>query len=810
MSEPVIRYSNLVLYKDCKILSDRRFIVEGIESYLLQLTSLLVSNFQYLRNNIDLSIKIHKNEDFCEILATNNYNYLKVSQEGCNYYYFVVKKTQVATETIALDLRMDVLNTFTPDNQFSFSNLTKVTREHKDRYTSNIIATDCQTDMIEEGEDTIRYNLTTNFIDGDYTRFKISNIVLHDEQGNPSPLLYTYLILPVRIPGGGTNVYVVFNLNNYAQERLYFTFEAEFLTLRRKVDLYSEGINPKLYKKEIGRITAEDDVSWYLIYKNSTDQEKTPVDVFLAPSIPIDVISNEGGELSASDLTAGKTYLISSPYNGYSYETKVMLADDSSYETSFENNGRDSNYFCIALTKDDTRIKVEYLIYRKRDNSWSHSVISTSYSASVVILQNSDVLYWYVNATLPNQVIANPDILEEYNLTSSAITLKSISSLDKTDSKLIKVIALPYLPNNYQYDENNKLIIDSIWDYDSASGFLKLSSLDSVFENKMTTTYKDPVYEALYDTSKIPLSLSGSRLSFLDPKLYHSDYYLPKFVYDSFSFAFNIEKIGSQEYESEYFEFTFKMTSTIRSRFLFAFPNYQPEYSTEDYDNILNVNRNNEAVIYNSAYLTYLRTGYNIDVKAKERTQSTAILGGVLTTVGAIAGMGFGFATGPAMGVKSVISGGSSIASSIVSSINTIAQSEENLERKIATLKAQAISVEGSDDLDLLEYYSGNRAKLVLYKVSERVQTALNDLFYYTGYISDETKIPELDTRYWFNYLACELRIESTSSNIPDLCQDELKNLYSQGVIFLHKNNTNWDFELSKENWETSIIEAFE
>ena len=44
-------------------------------------------------------------------------------------------------------------------------------------------------------------------------------------------------------------------------------------------------------------------------------------------------------------------------------------------------------------------------------------------------------------------------------------------------------------------------------------------------------------------------------------------------------------------------------------------------YSLEDYDNIVAVARNNEEVLYSSQYLNYVRTGYNYDVKAKQRQE---------------------------------------------------------------------------------------------------------------------------------------------------------------------------------------------
>ena len=100
MSEPTIRHSVLTFYKDSQILPNRNFIVESIETYLATLTNFGVDNFQYLRPALEMNIKIHKSEEFVAMLLTNNYNYLKFVQDSKSYYYFIIKKTQRAEETI--------------------------------------------------------------------------------------------------------------------------------------------------------------------------------------------------------------------------------------------------------------------------------------------------------------------------------------------------------------------------------------------------------------------------------------------------------------------------------------------------------------------------------------------------------------------------------------------------------------------------------------------------------------------------------------------------------------------------------------
>ena len=121
-------------------------------------------------------------------------------------------------------------------------------------------------------------------------------------------------------------------------------------------------------------------------------------------------------------------------------------------------------------------------------------------------------------------------------------------------------------------------------------------------------------------------------------------------------------------------------------------------------------------------------------------------------------------------------------------------------------LKHQSVSVSGADDIDLMKYYSNNRGWLLEYEVSPRIKELLFNLFYYCGYKTEEQKVPEVNTRYWFNFLQASLIINE-SSNIPVDIEDDIKEKFEQGVTFLHENSDEFDFSQEKENWETSLLE---
>ena len=329
---------------------------------------------------------------------------------------------------------------------------------------------------------------------------------------------------------------------------------------------------------------------------------------------------------------------------------------------------------------------------------------------------------------------------------------------------------------------------------------LNLNILDTKFSSTIVSSVDNPLNVFNLIASPVYTDL---RNDIYESKLYHSDYYQPKFVYDSFGFVFALEKIDEDNFApSSKFTFEFIMTSTINSKFMFKFPEYILSLSTEDYDNILSISRNNEAPIYSSAYTTYLMSAFRYDLKALQlsTTQRSLQLGASAINTG------MGMVENAfdlnywAMGQKSM-GLGSLFANFVMNSNKEINSFQANIE----SLKNQAVSVSGSDDLDLLEAYSDNRAKLVEYRISDRAYEMVADLFYYYGYSTNEMKIPSLNTRYWFNYIQCELELKDTGSNISQELIENLKQRFANGITILH-HHTTWNFDLDKENWEVSLL----
>ncbi len=390
-----------------------------------------------------------------------------------------------------------------------------------------------------------------------------------------------------------------------------------------------------------------------------------------------------------------------------------------------------------------------------------------------------------------------------YNIASKYTTFEcnSIDELDRTDSKLIKVIKLPYPPYDYEKDY---ILPSSEFTFSSERKMMRFKDLNSKLLSNITDESINPLDEmTLYDLDMSNIFETNKNM-LLESKLYHSDYYQPKFTLDSFTFIFALESVEQKYYDS--FSINFLHSNTVNSRYMFSFTDYSPtRWDTQDFNNILIVARNNELTLFNSSYINYLRTGYNYDVKNKQRNETIGAALTGLQIVGSVASFALSGVTGGASAIAGITLMTSAIAST-VSVVNNIVTSEANMEQKLNSLRAQSASVSGSDDIDLMSSYTSNKAHYYVYQASDKVRKSLFDLFYYQGYIAEHSGLPNFSSRYWFNFVSFEPIFEKCY--IKDV--EQLDNFVTRcklGITNLHCHNSNYDWKQEKENIEISLLE---
>lgn len=140
----------------------------------------------------------------------------------------------------------------------------------------------------------------------------------------------------------------------------------------------------------------------------------------------------------------------------------------------------------------------------------------------------------------------------------------------------------------------------------------------------------------------------------------------------------------------------------------------------------------------------------------------------------------------------------------IIKGVQQIQQTEREFAQKQHAIRQASVSVSGSDDIDLLTYYSHNRLKSEVWQCSERMKKALADLYYYQGYATQEQKIPTHNNRKWFDFLRCQADIKNIK-NLDQRFIDNIKDRLAIGATFYHNVNGVWDIEQTKGNPETWI-----
>lgn len=755
--------STIYLYRNTKILPDRMFKVDSIETYLSSLNGqdiFIRTNFMYVKHALNTSIKVDFSQDslnFRNVQHYENINYCAI-QNGNNQkvYYFVIGKKWIAEQTIQFELYMDTLNTFVGRTDLLLSDKTKIIRQHKDRWQKD-----------------------------------------------------------------GSDMWPL-------------------------IDLYSEEIQPVLYgSNEITLNESSDwgNQTWYLVYRNQnepSDSLVNPVDCFLVPDHDEFFLCSTGKQHIELSFGGLETSFDNAPSIQGGQKSFIILRK---YNKDLQINFKDANeetLYSVILAPNKNLV-----IFEASSSIVFHWVNDAGQpvGSDTIIDENSSVKYFEFVDLFNIQygkLLTDPTPVSEYYYYGNATTIQiyydyteptetifksdfayisPISLVDKTRAELIKIIECPYCPTSfYVAGESTSMKVFGLgnanWGAKYVSGigpaiYLVYLGYDLQRQLSFLAGSNDNPFKPLYKRAISSIDITANKNDGNEPKLYHSDYYQPKLYYDSFGFVINLEKITQYKDDSynlwASLRLEYRATSTINSRFAFKVVDYVCSgLETQDYNNVFVIARNNELPIYNQQYINYLRAGYNYDVKSKQRTEATSWLGVGLSAIGSVAsfissGITHGF------GVASGITLATSTAIQFTNAVKTTADAEQNIEAKQKQLQMQATSVYGSDDVDLMEFYAGNRLRLKTYKVSERMKKALFDLFFYCGYIHNVVGSPNISSRTRFNFIQAEPIFRQTP-NLPQEIVDDIVAKYRAGFTYLHYYNNEWDWEQAKENWETSLF----
>ena len=816
---------NIKIYRT-QLTPSRNALVDDLERYLGGLIPIYSNpSFQYQQLGLDLTIKVNVTQS--KISESSIGNYVRIEQDGRIWYYFILGAQWKGKKVVQLTLSIDSINTFR--NDLHWTDKTTIVRQHGDRF------------------------------------FK--------------------------------------QYNN------------EFI---RRIDPEGEGIAAEKYRSSLTNIIDENTANtlrWYLIYRTrdslAPEDLSDPIACYLCADqqLPIRPASATTVELGAEELVAGnyyyfnyidnpngritisggtyqlgQTYQVCTSFNqgGYTYENRILrgivLYKQSgkihwafqwdNVVTMFSNGGDPFSSQIDVLTapgKFNTGGKIDPI--RALSDNLPFNYYDPVDSITVVtgeLWRFGPTLFW-----VAEQSLVYIDSIYYTVAGQEALYVNSIDSIDRTDSRLMKILELPYSPCEVIF-LNNIYTFPEEWKFEG--GMMRLTQFNKGFSNyigKIGLSQLDPgaiIPDHRYD----PEAPQDQRDDRRESKLFHSDYYTYKAIYDSFAKEIQLEKIkpflerGVYEDNEVYIPVYFKPTNTINSKMAFKFDtqhltsyaDFAKYEQNEDYGDYLLISRNNELPIYSNDYVNYIRTGYNYDLKAQELAKQQALTNIVIESASTIASMvsgGAGFAmkalntarsmfqqewghsakelmqvdpgmykneqeaigpeimslaksqtTSPYLTAQA-ISSAAGLAKSIANLYFSQAQATNEREAKMATLAAQSTSVAGSDDIDLLNWYNGNKLQLSTYDTKAYQKEAIADLFHYCGYTHPHMEYPDITSRIWFNYIQCEPFFREEAYTPFQQYLEDIKTRYANGVTVYHCNNGQWDWDQEYENWEVMI-----
>ena len=830
-----------------ELLPHKLFIVDDIESYLATKTFNTYTLVQYQKPTLELSIVLDLSQTYAEPL-NSGFKYARIENSddtGHYYYYFIKSIDWRAKSAVRFNLVMDVLNTFKEGTHYSFKDSTKITREHKDRFTgTNVILTIENQDELD-ALGTLAVNDSVNVYYNDEGEILILNGKITSIEDDVYKITAgsSYSLSQVNaslVAASGSSFtiakntlnYIIFNSDNYsATANLY-----------RNIDYIPENINPILQCEDASGIKVEHNKimlreDWFLLYRNTNDPDPNeyvnPVECYLIPAVSMRVSTGSvtSGQITPASLEYGKLYYfpiycrgITDSYISFpAYDQSITLSNNVNFSGHTYTN--EVSYLVVAKTENgDLNVLFNKLVYDSDSGAARFSVSSQIiYDNISYITINQSPTYYNDSATSGLTVIqifeSLLSTLNRKSLTYSetGYSLNSIDDLDRTQAKNIKLIKLPYCPYDFPITSSKIDISNTEWEYSTISQpdhsvvsfhALRLMDLNTKLKTTFTSVNPNPYSNLFYSSLAMtnPLNTDLRRGSIYESKLFNSEFYRPTFYYDSFQFVIQLEKCNLSYYINSYSSMTvsFIMTRTINSKFMLSFDNYYLRNATESYATYMPIARNNEEVLYNVPYINYIRTGYNYDIKNRNLSNVSNAIGLGLSTVGMAASFVVPSAPLKALGiVTSLIS----MAMTVKNTISTAVSNQMSIDRKLQEAKMQTASVSGSDDVDLMSEYAENRVKYLVYEPTAIMKNMLYNLFFFAGYNSQRMGLPSHNTRLNFDYLECDAVIEKTA-NIPDDCLSELINSFKNGVTYIHKTNRTtdkWDFEQKYEHWEISL-----
>ena len=535
-----------------------------------------------------------------------------------------------------------------------------------------------------------------------------------------------------------------------------------------------------------------------------------PVSCYAVPNTAKLIKQGQGAlRVSPGDLADGTVFVVDYRHSGSSNPVRLH------WEGLYLNTMKTWNH---TLSHDD-----DYVIVIVNNRAGAHMLNMYGYGTSGRFTQNFPYIDIYnANAIYIQQSGTNKDTPyselqwnQPINFGNELMPFSFWFESNKTNSRLIKIIELPYAPFEVTYEDGNKMVIPTGWTV-SVDGLLKL--IDDNIDLKSSVASFDnlaPEPFVIADVVNEQGIQKKANPEEYETKLWNSSYYSLKYVYDTQVKPIKLEEFEHLAVPSYSLNINFYPSTGMDNSMGFEFKS--TEQLDTDFGDWLISNRTTEVPYYTNEYLNYLRYGKAVDERNRNYSIASTAIGGLGAAASTGASLAFalgsafkGGSSGSAFGVAGAIIGGTiGLVSAGIAVGSSIQKANDQINSKIDQYTHQSSSIQASNDLSIFKKYGKNKLLQVEYQPTKELRDSIGRYFHLYGYSCDEYGIPNWNTRIWSDYYAMEP--DFFMSYIEKDYEADISARMQAGFRLLHRVNLSdrsgvYDFDSEYENFERSLI----
>lgn len=385
----------------------------------------------------------------------------------------------------------------------------------------------------------------------------------------------------------------------------------------RKIDKYNEGFNPaKVQKVNETTINSAIGGKWYLVYMSNpaTTQDKTsnPMFMGLLGTTSYTIYNATSGDDIRITFELDKIYFI----------TDSNVGEDASIST---NTG---DVFKLGVKKGNATKRVIALAtggtakYREMyytGDTYPYSFSEGDWKNYTRLVPDSATFHniraiHVVSRTAYNEGITSIDKIDALPATVinsgtlPAVKTTAYRDFDNSNSRLSKIIELPYAPVSITKNA------DGTYNFDGCT-FNYGYNIMQVNTDRLSAIVKEDtrLQDLLYITITNPSATDKPNIN-LESKLYSSEFYDYAYYYDTDKQPIRLEDISTNMLNCS-INIYYNTTTTMNSDKQFYFAIHNATYNEmQPYELYLNCARSTEKMIFNDNYAEYIKNGYNYDL----------------------------------------------------------------------------------------------------------------------------------------------------------------------------------------------------